>query len=89
MWVGGNSTGMRLNPGTSWKRYAENPRNPVKIAPILKKTSMSTNNQIAPDAWETHQKILVILAHPDDPEFFCGATLAAGQKPVMQSIISC
>ncbi len=28
------------------------------------------------DAWETPQKILVILAHPDDPEFFCGATLA-------------
>lgn len=26
--------------------------------------------------WETKQKILVILAHPDDPEFFCGATLA-------------
>jgi len=26
--------------------------------------------------WETHKKILVILAHPDDPEFFCGATLA-------------
>lgn len=26
--------------------------------------------------WETPQKILVILAHPDDPEFFCGATLA-------------
>jgi LmbE family N-acetylglucosaminyl deacetylase len=30
----------------------------------------------APDSWETPQKILVILAHPDDPEFFCGATLA-------------
>jgi LmbE family N-acetylglucosaminyl deacetylase len=30
----------------------------------------------APDFWETPQKILVILAHPDDPEFFCGATLA-------------
>jgi LmbE family N-acetylglucosaminyl deacetylase len=30
----------------------------------------------APDAWEEKQKILVILAHPDDPEFFCGATLA-------------
>ncbi len=29
-----------------------------------------------PDAWPTPQKILVILAHPDDPEFFCGATLA-------------
>ncbi len=28
------------------------------------------------DLWETPQNILVILAHPDDPEFFCGATLA-------------
>lgn len=26
--------------------------------------------------WEDKKKILVILAHPDDPEFFCGATLA-------------
>jgi len=26
--------------------------------------------------WNQPQKILVILAHPDDPEFFCGATLA-------------
>jgi LmbE family N-acetylglucosaminyl deacetylase len=31
---------------------------------------------LAPDAWEGPQKILVILAHPDDPEFFCGATIA-------------
>jgi LmbE family N-acetylglucosaminyl deacetylase len=30
----------------------------------------------APDDWEQPQIILVILAHPDDPEFFCGATLA-------------
>lgn len=30
----------------------------------------------APDSWPTPQEILVILAHPDDPEFFCGATLA-------------
>ncbi len=30
----------------------------------------------APDLlWPERQKILVILAHPDDPEFFCGATL--------------
>jgi LmbE family N-acetylglucosaminyl deacetylase len=26
--------------------------------------------------WTEKQNILVILAHPDDPEFFCGATLA-------------
>lgn len=26
--------------------------------------------------WDRPQKILVILAHPDDPEFFCGATIA-------------
>lgn len=32
--------------------------------------------QEAPDRWEVPQRILVILAHPDDPEFFCGATVA-------------
>jgi LmbE family N-acetylglucosaminyl deacetylase len=26
--------------------------------------------------WDTPKNILVILAHPDDPEFFCGATIA-------------
>jgi LmbE family N-acetylglucosaminyl deacetylase len=28
------------------------------------------------EGWTTKKKILVILAHPDDPEFFCGATIA-------------
>jgi LmbE family N-acetylglucosaminyl deacetylase len=37
---------------------------------------MSEDIALAPDAWEKPQRILVILAHPDDPEFFCGATLA-------------
>lgn len=26
--------------------------------------------------WPPSQKILVVLAHPDDPEFFCGASIA-------------
>ena len=37
---------------------------------------MSEDDAKAPDAWDKPQRILVILAHPDDPEFFCGASLA-------------
>lgn len=29
-----------------------------------------------PECWEEPQTILVVLAHPDDPEFFCGASIA-------------
>jgi LmbE family N-acetylglucosaminyl deacetylase len=28
-----------------------------------------------PEGWDSPKRILVILAHPDDPEFFCGATI--------------
>ncbi len=31
---------------------------------------------VEPEGWETPQTILLVLAHPDDPEFFCGATIA-------------
>ncbi len=45
-----------------------------------------------PDNWDPPQNILVILAHPDDPEFFCGATLArwarAGHKITYQ-LLTC
>lgn len=29
-----------------------------------------------PEGWQTQKTILIILAHPDDPEFFCGGTVA-------------
>ena len=34
------------------------------------------NQDEIPDNWGTPQRILVILAHPDDPEYFCGGTVA-------------
>jgi hypothetical protein len=42
--------------------------------------------------WNTPQNILVILAHPDDPEFFCGATLAKWAReghPITYLLLTC
>jgi len=46
----------------------------------IEKTEGKPAPKPLPDAWEKPQKILVLLAHPDDPEFFCGATLARWAK---------
>ena len=50
------------------------------------------NQDDIPDNWDTQQHILVILAHPDDPEFFCGGTIArwvqAGHK-VSYCLLTC
>ncbi len=55
--------------------------------------STSPETQTSPDSdWEGTQKILVILAHPDDPEFFCGATTArwtAAGHSVVYWLITC
>lgn len=55
-------------------------------------TSLVDKSNNAADAWETPQKILVVLAHPDDPEFFCGATLArwaAAGHSIFYCLITC
>jgi LmbE family N-acetylglucosaminyl deacetylase len=39
---------------------------------ILQNQDINTS----PMEWDKFKKILIILAHPDDPEFFCGATIA-------------
>jgi LmbE family N-acetylglucosaminyl deacetylase len=44
------------------------------------------------EEWNKKQKILIILAHPDDPEFFCGATIAgwtAAGHEVIYWLLTC
>jgi LmbE family N-acetylglucosaminyl deacetylase len=51
---------------------------------------MTDNHE--PGAWDTARKILVVLAHPDDPEFFCGATIArwtAAGHQVSYCLLTC
>jgi LmbE family N-acetylglucosaminyl deacetylase len=51
---------------------------------------MRIDMTLQPENWSEAQNILVVLAHPDDPEFFCGASLArwarAGHHIVYQLI---
>jgi LmbE family N-acetylglucosaminyl deacetylase len=47
-----------------------------KISSPASESSLPQPEPVVPDAWSEPQRILVVLAHPDDPEFFCGATLA-------------
>jgi LmbE family N-acetylglucosaminyl deacetylase len=42
----------------------------------MRKRAVESNNE----EWSSKKKILVVLAHPDDPEFFCGGTLAQWVK---------
>lgn len=45
---------------------------------------MTSDSSPLPGIWDSPKSILLVLAHPDDPEFFCGGTLAfwarAGHK---------
>jgi LmbE family N-acetylglucosaminyl deacetylase len=38
--------------------------------------SPETIQSVQPARWDQPRRVLVVLAHPDDPEFFCGATVA-------------
>src|SRR5258706_14115368 len=72
------STVKNFNPGMSLKLCVAKLQLPVtvmKVADVHVAKQRRTMTEQT-DHWEASQKILVILAHPDDPEFFCDATLA-------------
>lgn len=63
------------------------------IAPEMEAPSGALQpSPLVPDAWEHPQRILVVLAHPDDPEFFCGASVArwtAAGHTVVYWLLTC
>jgi LmbE family N-acetylglucosaminyl deacetylase len=50
-------------------------------AAVLNVTSVKFPPQLEDfEGWKEPKRIMVLLAHPDDPEFFCGATLIRWAK---------
>jgi LmbE family N-acetylglucosaminyl deacetylase len=46
------------------------------VAAVDNVNDIKTSSATDIEGWTQKKKILVILAHPDDPEFFCGAMIA-------------
>lgn len=64
------------------RRKSEAPATVTKAAvvPVAKQRTIKMPEQT--NSWETKQKILVILAHPDDPEFFVAPHSPSGHVKV-------